>query len=90
MRFRPRLIEVEAWRVGGREAKPAWLDAAIADGIVYWQGGERPYYTIEPGVEPATKVRAYLGDWIVRATDGNIYPCTAGVFRHMYQQVTRG
>lgn len=89
MRFRPRLIEVEAWRVGGREIKPAWLEAAIADGVVYWQGGERPHYTIEmaPGDPP---VRACLGDWIVKGPDDVLRACTAGVFRHTYQQVTRG
>src|SRR5262245_21772741 len=61
MPYRSRATLVEAFRFERNTERPAWFRKAIAEGRIWYQGGDAPYYTImTPG-----KI-AHLGDWIVR------------------------
>lgn len=85
LQYRKRPVVVEAVQVlpnVGDMQRPQWLTNAIADGVVYWQGGDDPHYTIETmeGV-----MRANLLDWIIRGVKGELYPCKPDIFAATYE-----
>ena len=82
---RPVVIEAFQW-TGGHDQKedPAWIVDAIERGDVYFQGGDKPYLTIKT---LEGKMRASVGDWIVKGIKGEIYPCKPDIFAATYQPV---
>lgn len=84
-KFRKNVV-IEAWLFSesGRIPKPEWPISAIESGKAYYQGGTRPYYTIET-LEGA--LRANIGDWIIRGIANEIYPCRDDIFRATYEAV---
>jgi hypothetical protein len=86
-KFRSKIVEIEAWcnseDLPHRSAVPNWLRAAFdartvrPDGIAYHHG----YYieTLEG------TMHASYGDWIIRGTEGELYPCKPSVFARKYE-----
>lgn len=83
-RFRKKPVVIEAWQflANSLMPKPEWLHEAILAGKVYYQGGDAPYYTIET---LEGKMRATLGDWVIRGVKGEIYPCKPDIFAVTYE-----
>lgn len=88
MKFRKKPVVIEAWPFYGNrtdvihKAMPDWLSTAIAEGQVYYQGGDDPYYSIET-LEGTH--RASVNDWIIRGVKGEIYPCKPDIFEATYE-----
>jgi hypothetical protein len=84
--FRKKPVVIEAWQFEAPTfmPQPFWLHNAITSGKIYYQGGARPYYTIET---LEGKMRADAGDWIIRGIKGEIYPCKPDIFAATYDAV---
>lgn len=85
MRYRKKPVVIEAFRwTGGpdQEEDPVWAVEAIKDGRMYYQGGPEPYMTIET---LEGKMRAHVGDWIIRGIKGELYPCKPDIFAATYE-----
>ncbi len=83
-KFRKKPVEIEAVQIDGDgnvALKPEWLSNAIANGTVYYQGGERPYWTIQT---LEGDHRADPMDWIIRGIKGELYPCKPDIFAATY------
>lgn len=87
MKFRKKPVEIEAWQFEAPEfmAQPKWLSDAMIRGDVWWQGGEKPYYTIKT---LEGNMRANPTDWIIRGVKGELYPCRADIFAATYEPVS--
>lgn len=85
-RFRKKPVEIEAWQFEAPKfmQQPSWLHNAMMSGKIYYQGGDKPYYTIET-LEGS--MRASVGDWIIRGVKGEIYPCKPDIFAATYDAV---
>lgn len=83
-KFRKKPVIIEAWQFEAPTfmAQPHWLSNAMLAGTIYYQGGEKPYYTIET---LEGKMRAVPGDWIIRGVKGEIYPCKPDIFAATYE-----
>jgi len=80
---KPVVIEAFQWTGGPDQTEdPTWIVEAIKRGDVYYQGGDTPYLTIET---LEGKMRANLGDWIIRGVNGEIYPCKPDIFLKTYE-----
>lgn len=97
MKFRKRPVEIEAMQfTGGRENAARIIQ--WAEGIRHWShqdelrvsNGEiaRSYdpehltvHTLEG------RMRADLGDWIIKGVAGEFYPCKPDIFAATYEQV---
>ena len=84
MQFRKKPIVIEAWCSFLSEPMPIWLCDAMRDGIVWYQGGAKPYHTIKT---LEGEMRADAGDWIIRGVKGEIYPIKADIFAATYEAV---
>lgn len=85
MQYRSKPVEIEAWQFELGSRGPDWLQEAVNDGRVWYQGGESPYMTIRT---LEGEMRANLGDWIIRGTEGELYPCKPSVFERKYEPVS--
>jgi hypothetical protein len=91
MRFRSKVVEIEAVRfVGhlGQEIEgdePEWyrnartIDPGEWGAISRSAGGRLQIYT------PEGVMTAAPGDWIIRGTEGELYPCKPSVFERKYE-----
>lgn len=88
-KFRKKPVEVEAWLWRGGNplmmaTTPPWLEA----------GGGVRYVKTPDGVEwleietPHDLLDAIPGDWIVRGTMGEIYPCSGYIFEQAYEPIS--
>jgi hypothetical protein len=87
MRYRSKIVEIDAWcnteDPPHRGLMPDWLREAIEqrkvreDGVGYHHG----YYidTLEG------QMHASYGDWIIRGTENELYPCKPSVFERKYE-----
>lgn len=86
-KFRKRPVIIEAFQFEPPtpvEVMPTWLSEALASGKVYYQGGDRPYLTIET---LEGNHRADVGDWIIQGIKGELYPCKPDIFEATYEAV---
>lgn len=84
-RKRPVIIEAFQWTGGIDQTEdPEWIVEAIKRGDVYYQGGDVPYLTIDT---LEGKMRANVGDFIVKGISGEIYPCKPDIFVATYEAV---
>ncbi len=84
--YRKKPVVIEAWQFNAPMfmPQPGWLHDAMCSGKIYYQGGKRPYYTIET---LEGNMRAMSGDWIIRGIKGEIYPCKPDIFAAIYEKV---
>lgn len=88
MRFRSRVVEIDAaqWSPAAVDDMPDWFYAAAArtpgsPGAVRRDGEHLRIYTLEG------TMTANPGDWIIRGTEGELYPCRPSVFARKYEPV---
>ena len=89
MRYRRKPETVEAFKLS-RDVDfiaPQWFARAVNNGLIYidrsMHDGHVSVYgcTIQT---PEGKLRAKIGDFIIREPDGRIHPCRADTFRRQY------
>lgn len=91
-RFRKRPVEVDAflWTGDIEQAEdPVWICEAIADGNVYFESEGSSHIQMAIKTLEGTML-ANLGDWIIRGTKGEIYPCKPEIFAEIYEPVEEG
>ena len=78
-RKKPIVIEAFKWTGGPDQVEdPTWIVAAIAAGIVWFDGKRLGIHTLEGDM------KANPGDWIIQGVKGEIYPCKPDVFEATY------
>jgi hypothetical protein len=86
--FRKKPVVIEAYQfnnfAGSAGERPRWLIDAVEAGTVWYQGGEKPYLTIQT---LEGQHRADLGDWIIKGVKGELYPCKPEIFAMTYDAV---
>lgn len=84
-RKKPVVIDAFLWTGAAHRGEyPDWTWKAFKNGAMYYQGGEVPYLTIET---LEGKMRANVGDWIIKGVKGEIYPCKPDIFEATYEAV---
>lgn len=88
--YRSRVVEIEAVQFSDRISEidgpePPWYTAARTidagePGSITYSDGTLKIATLE-GV-----MTAQPGDWIIRGTEGELYPCKPSVFERKYEQ----
>ena len=79
------MIEAFRWTGGPDQMEdPEWIIEAIKRGDVYFQGGPSPYMTIETS---EGKMRAGVGDWIIKGIKNELYPCKPDIFAATYEAI---
>jgi len=46
MKVRVKPLEYDAWQVSFAEPLPDWVSRLLRNGILYYQGGDNPYFTM--------------------------------------------
>jgi hypothetical protein len=84
-KFKSKVVEIEAVQVSlglGMilDPVPEWIKAALRSGDMV-QGASHGWLikTLEG------EMRAGPGDWIIRGTEGELYPCKPSVFERKYE-----
>ena len=76
---------IDAWQVG-TEPRPHWIDVALANDDLEHTNNKRRWLmrgeNCTEGMLEASK-----GEWIIRGTEGELYPCKDSVFRAKYEVV---
>ncbi len=60
-------------------AIPRWLITAVIDGSIVDREGETFIKTLEG------EMKVSDGDWIIRGTKGELYPCKPDIFAECYE-----
>ncbi len=82
-RYRKRPVEVEAYCFNQQinNYRPDWFQDAVTANEVVTHPGHALIFTLEG------TMRANLGDWIIRGTKGELYPCKPDIFAEIYEAV---
>lgn len=80
-KYRSKIVEIDAFRYDFDEFPNWFLDAVEARTVRFPRHPlrEADIHTLE-GV-----MTAKAGDWIIRGTEGEIYPCKPSVFERKYE-----
>jgi hypothetical protein len=89
MKYRKKPVEVHAhlWTGESDAQLPPWLQSRIALGHVELlaTGSSLPVYAAIKTLEGT--MTASPGDWIIKGTKGELYPCKPDVFAEVYEPV---
>jgi hypothetical protein len=81
------VVDAFRWTAGAdQEEKPEWAIEAIRSNQVIFENVGTPQVTLRIETAFGT-LHAHQGDWIVRDTEGHVYPCKAELFSLNYEQV---
>lgn len=89
-KYRSKIVEIEAIQWNGiainHDNFPMWLKEAVSKdtglpGSIVRMGNELHIHTLE-GVMTASP-----DDWIIRGTEGELYPCKPSVFARKYEPI---
>ena len=86
-RFVSKIVEVEAHQIGIDPWPDAAWEAVTRNEIVLHYCGKPDGYIIVKTLEG--EMRGNHGDWLIRGTRGEFYPCKPDVFAAKYQPVDR-
>lgn len=91
MRYRKKPVEIEAFRlsVDSDMIAPDWFTQAVADEKIWIDrsivnGAVRIYGCTINTLEG--RMHAKLGDYIIRGTHGELYPCKPDIFEETYEK----
>ncbi len=90
MKFRNKVVEVEAMYFDGTEASLHAISRWITDGqyaydtFENYDGGDVDYVVIE---NPGYDVKLFAGDWLIKGVGGNFLPLGAELFFKAYEPV---
>lgn len=96
MKFRSRVVVIDAWRFPGRINLQATEFRAMPEWLKIISGGAETIANIRPGQVVAVGNQLHVatlegvmiaspGDWIIRGTEGELYPCKPSVFERKYE-----
>jgi len=81
MRFRKRPVEIEAVQWTGHNCTEVYDILNVGGSAWRGQFGSLVIPTLEG------EVRADPGDWIIRGSKGEFYPCKPAIFEETYEEV---
>jgi hypothetical protein len=94
-KFRSKMVEIEAWEftsLAELGSAPEWLTSVVKETRREPEPGEvvpflSPLDTSELMAIGTLEGRmiAGVGDWIIRGTEGELYPCKPSVFARKYE-----
>ena len=84
MKYRKKPVVIEAFQLNRESSiKEGWfLNALIRRDIIINYEGWCKIKTVDGGW-----ANAYVGDYIIRGINGEIYPCKADIFEKTYEKV---
>lgn len=80
MKYQKKVVQIEAWQLGSKDA-PQWVEDAINDKIL-----DAPL--LSNHVELVTqrgRVRGYRGDYLILNPDNTLYMCKKSLFEATYE-----
>lgn len=86
-KYRSKVVEIEAFRLDFNENEeltrmyPPWMLTALAEGTISQDGNTVSIKTLEGYMTGSD------GDWIIKGTEGELYPCKHSVFERKYEKV---
>lgn len=83
MKFRSRIVEIEAHRIGVDPWPDAAWEAVTSNEIILHDCGNADGYIVVKTLEG--DMRGNHGDWLIRGTHGEFYPCKPDVFAVKYE-----
>lgn len=98
--FRKKPVVIEAWQITRKGAEdrglwPDWMKShpSTATQMDWSQAGERvdhdagiPYISIDT---LEGRMRADIGDWVIKGVKGELYPCKPDIFTATYDPVAQ-
>lgn len=81
--YRKRPVEVQAVQWMGDNTQEIW--DAFGTESVYGLTEKNPSWLVIDTLEG--KMRASVGDWIIRGVAGELYPCKPEIFNQTYEEV---
>ena len=88
MKFTSRPVVIDAWQVGSDLEKPHWIDVELAQGNLQSVNNGRHWLIHNNEHATEAPLEAASGDWIIRGTEGELYPCNDSVFQKKYRPVS--
>lgn len=79
MKFRKKPVVIDAEQWTGANLLPQDSLFQTPDVIVKFDNTEFMVYTLE-GV-----MKGYVGDWLIRGVNGELYPCKPDIFQKTYE-----
>lgn len=88
-KFRKNLVEVEAFQISMdtmcKREYPQWFSKSAAQGIV--NISENPSYPVACTIKTLEgDMNAYIGDYIIKGVNGELYPCKPDIFDKTYER----
>lgn len=83
-RFRKRPVVIEAWQWLDAVFMPSWVKAAFESKRITIMQHPTPRLAIATIDSVAY---AEPGDWVIRGTKGELYPCKPDIFEATYEEV---
>lgn len=97
-RFRSKVVEIEAWLFTSRAdllKSPDWLKSVLSTAAREPDPGQVVVFDSPINADELLAIGtleghmiAGVGDWIIRGTEGELYPCKASVFERKYEPVS--
>lgn len=87
MKYKSKPVEIDAWQVESlegthtRRLPPSWVFEALATKQVV----STPKGLCIYSNEHASVLHAENGDWLIKGTEGELYPCVDSVFQRKYE-----
>lgn len=89
MRYQKKPVIIEAFKLTpdyNQIETPEWLDYAIEDGTAYVKGKGTKRIQIIIKSQRGVMI-ANVGDYIIKDTDGKLYPCEHNLFKEIYEVI---
>lgn len=86
-RYRSKVVVIEAFRFLGSPDQiedPVWAGEAIRDGRIRVERDGTPTVRLQIKTDEGW-LRANVGDWVIKGTENELYPCRDSVFQTKYE-----
>jgi hypothetical protein len=90
MKYRKKPVVIEAWQWNGEDGThwPKWMHEWSFNGeVLYIIVGTLPTLTTLHIPTLEGRMKANVGDWIIKGVNGEVYPCKPDIFAKTYEVV---
>lgn len=89
MKFVSKPVWIDAWQVGSDMKRPHWIDVELEQGNLQLSSDGKRWFIHDNEHTTEGPLEASNGDWIIRGTEGELYPCSDVVFQKKYADTSK-